>query len=35
MLKGYVEAPTVHPDTRTIYYHRRIDGRFRICAAVE
>jgi hypothetical protein len=32
-IQGFVEAPTVAPDNCAIYFHKKIDGRFRIFLA--
>jgi hypothetical protein len=32
-IQGFVEAPTVAPDNCAIYFHKKIDGRFRIFRA--
>ena len=29
-ITGFAEAPTISPDNLTLYYHARVDGRFRI-----
>jgi len=30
-IEGFVEAPTLSPDGRRLYYHQRVNGRFVIC----
>jgi hypothetical protein len=32
-IRGFVEAPTVTPDNCAIYFHKKVDGRFRIFLA--
>ena len=34
-IQGFVEAPTVAPDNCAIYFHKKINGRFRIFRATK